>query len=220
MSEARLPSHAAGFATPAASREWATRTAAVLVAYYLGGRAGMLAPQFAEHVTLVWAPSGIALAALLRFGVRVWPGVFLGALLIGLTAGTAPWLALAIAFGNTLGPAIGAWVLLRDGLHVELDRRRDLWLYGAIGVGLSMVITASNGAFWLAVSGGIAWNEAPNAWMVWWLGDAMGALVVGVPLLTLSHASIQQAFGESRWIRRCGGTTPRALPKRYACKGG
>ena len=110
------------------------------------------------------------------------------------------WLALLLAFGNTIGPVLGAWVLRRDGLHVELDRRRDLWLYGALGVGLSMLITASNGTFWLAASGTIAWSEAPRAWMVWWLGDVMGALVVGIPLLTLSRASLDQAFGQWRWV--------------------
>ena len=200
MSELLLPRVAAALVAPLGSRAWATRTALLLVAYYLGGRAGLSVPQFGNHITLIWPPTGIALAALLRFGPSVWPGVFAGATLVALTTGAPLWLALLLAFGNTIGPVLGAWVLRRDGLHVELDRRRDLWLYGALGVGLSMLITASNGTFWLAASGTIAWSEAPTAWMTWWLGDAMGALVVGIPLLTLSRASLDQAFGQWRWV--------------------
>ncbi|HEY8709159.1 MAG TPA: MASE1 domain-containing protein, partial [Burkholderiaceae bacterium] len=200
MSELLLPRVAAALVAPLGLRAWATRTALLLVAYYLGARAGLSVPQFGNHITLIWPPTGIALAALLRFGLGVWPGVFAGATLVALTTGAPLWLALLVAFGNTVGPALAAWVLRRDGLHVELDRRRDLWLYGAIGVGLSMLITASNGTFWLAASGTIAWSDAPRAWMVWWLGDVMGALVVGIPLLTLSRASLDRAFGQWRWV--------------------
>ena len=182
-----------------ASRDWALRTGLLLVAYYLTGRVGLAAPQFGANVTLIWPPAGIALAALLRFGLGVWPGVWLGSLALALSIGTPFWLAALTAFGNTLGPLLGAWVMQRDGLHVALDRRRDLWLFGSIGVGLSMVIPATNGTFWLAAGGVVAWAETPMAWAYWWLGDAMGALVVGIPLLTLSHASLQRVIGDWRW---------------------
>jgi diguanylate cyclase (GGDEF)-like protein/PAS domain S-box-containing protein len=176
------------------------RTALVLAAYYVSARAGLLVPSVGNHAALIWPPAGIALAALLRFGWGVWPGVFVAATLVAMTTGGPLWLALLLAFGNTLGPALGAWVLHRDGLHVELDRRCDLWLYGVVGAGLSMLITASNGVFWLGAAGSVAWAEAPRAWMVWWLGDVMGALVVGIPLLTLSRAAIERAFGQWRWV--------------------
>ena len=199
MPAIRLPRYAA-FVTPVSLRDWVLRTALLLVAYYIGGRVGLAVPQFGAYVTLIWPPTGIALAALLRFGVGVWPGVFGGATLVALASGAPLWLALLLAFGNTLGPALGAWVLRRDGLHVELDRRRDLWLYGVIGVGFSMVVTSSNGVFWLAASGTVPWSQAPTAWLYWWLGDAMGALVVGIPLLTLSRASLKRATADWRWL--------------------
>ncbi len=176
------------------------RTALLLTAYYLTGRLGLQVPQFGKHVTLLWPPAGIALAGLLRFGLSVWPGVWIGSLAVTLSLGTPIWLAVLIAFGNTLGPLLGAWMLRRDGLHTELDRRRDLWLYGAIGVGFSMAVTASNGSFWLAAGGLVAWSDLPKAWASWWLGDAMGALVVGIPLLTLSEASWKQAVRDWRWL--------------------
>jgi diguanylate cyclase (GGDEF)-like protein/PAS domain S-box-containing protein len=200
VSEVRLPRLTSTSVASTGSREWARRAAFVLLAYYLGGRAGLLVPQFRDHVTLIWPPAGIALAALLRFGLGMWPSVFIGAVLLPLTTGTPLWLAVLMASGHTVGPMVGAWMLGRDGFHVELDRRRDLLLYGAIGVGLSMLITAGNGAFWLAASGVVAWADVPLAFTYWWLGNAMGALIVGVPLLTLSRGSVARTFAEWRWL--------------------
>jgi diguanylate cyclase (GGDEF)-like protein/PAS domain S-box-containing protein len=199
VTNARLSTHLPGFALTVASRDWAWRTALVLVACYLGGRLGLSVPLSDTLATLIRPSAGIALAALLRFGLGVWPGVWLGALSVALSTGTPAWLAVLLACGNTLGPVLAAWVLRRDGLHVELDRRSDLWLFGSIGVGLSMMVTATNGALWLAVGEFIEWAAVPKTWMYWWLGDAIGALVVGVPLLTLSRASLRQVFGGWRW---------------------
>ncbi|MEP7102996.1 MAG: diguanylate cyclase, partial [Burkholderiales bacterium] len=182
------------------SRDWAQRSAVLMLAYYLTGRLGLQVPQFGTHMTLLWPPAGIALAGLLRFGLSAWPAIFVGALTVNFSVGTPLWLAVLIAFGNTLGPLLGAWVLQRDGLHVELDRRRDLWLFGAIGVGFAMLLTATNGSFWLAAGGVITWSDLPKAWAYWWLGDAMGALVVGIPLLTFSQAAWKQAVREWRWL--------------------
>ena len=200
VSETRLSRYVPAVVSIIGSRDWALRTSLLLVAYYLTGRVGLAVPPFGAHVTLIWPPAGIALAALLRFGLGVWPGVWLGSMVVALSIGTPIWLAALIAFGNTLGPLLGAWVMQRDGLHVALDRRRDLWLFGSIGVGFSMVVPAINGTFWLAAGGVVAWAEAPTVWAYWWLGDAMGALVVGIPLLTLSHASLQQVIGDWRWV--------------------
>ena len=64
-------------------------------------------------VTLVWAPSGIALAALLVFGRRMALGVFAGAFLANEGTGIAPYAALAIALGNTLEALVAATLLTR-----------------------------------------------------------------------------------------------------------
>ena len=200
MSVSRPFQFSDAFPWPAEPGRWAFRVAVLFAAYYLSGRVGLAIPEFGEHITLIWPPAGFALAGLLRFGVGAWPGVWLGAFLVNLGTGVQPWLAAMIATGNTLGPFVGALVLRRDGFHVELDRRRDLWLFGAIGVGLSMALTASNGAFWLAASGRLSWGQVPQAWVTWWLGDAISALVVGIPMLTLSRASLRQATADWRWV--------------------
>ena len=181
------------------SRDWALRVALVLVAYVICGYAGLATLRPGQYAALIWPATGIAIAALLRLGLGMWPGVWIGSFIVELMAGAPWWAAALIAFGNTLGPTLAAWVLHRDGLHPELDRRHDLWLFGAVGIGFAMLVTASNGAFWLAASGVVGWVDVPRSWATWWLGDAVGALVVGVPLLTLSRESLRQAFGDWRW---------------------
>jgi len=185
---------------PLATTGWWARALLVVVAYGATGYVGLLTVEPGQHASLIWPATGIALAALLRFGLSFAPAVWVAAFAVERWSGTPLWIAALIAMGNALGPAIAAWVLRRDGMHVELDRRRDLWLFGAIGIGFAMLITASNGAFWLAIGGKVPWSGVPLTWSTWWLGDAMGALVVGVPLLTLSRRSLWQAFAEWRWV--------------------
>jgi len=181
-------------------RRLALQVTALALAYWLCGRAGPAVSQLGTDVTLVWPPAGIALAALLRWGMGVWPGIAIGALL-AVSGDTQPaWLTVMLATGCTLAPALAAAVLRREGLHCDLDRRRDLWLYGAFGVVAASALSALNGSFWLAASGRLAWADMPHAWAYWWVADALGAIVVGIPLLTLSRNAIAQAYGEWRWI--------------------
>src|SRR5437763_10551590 len=83
-----------------------------LAAIYFGAaKLGLSLAFEAEQVTVVWPPSGIALATLLLFGYRLWPGVALGAFLANVTAHEPPLVACGIAAGNTLEAVLGAWLL-------------------------------------------------------------------------------------------------------------
>src|SRR5689334_19020537 len=85
-----------------------------LAAIYFGAaKLGFLLAFVAEQVTVVWAPTGISLAALLVFGYRLWPGVALGAFLANITAHEPPAVACGIAVGNTLEAVLGVWLLHR-----------------------------------------------------------------------------------------------------------
>ena len=163
----------------------------------LGGFVGQAVPAFGPHSSPLWPPAGIALAALMRLGTGVWPGVWIGAFLVALSAGSAAWLAALIAAGSTLAPALAAPWLRHKKLRIELDRRRDLWLFVAIGIGAVMLATAGNRVLWLAVGGALPWSQAGAAWFHGWLGGALGTAMVGVPLLTLSRSSLALAFGPS-----------------------
>ena len=185
---------------PTLTLSWARRVAVLMLAYYIAGRLGLAIPQLGDHITLIWPPTGIAIAALLRWGPGVWPGIALAAFGVAWGSGAPLWVALGIGLGNTAGPAAAAWLLRRLGLHHTLDRRLDVWLFGGIGAGAAMLLTATNGVAWLLLGGLIAPAAAPMAWLYWWLGDSVGALLVGVPLLTLSRAAVRRALSDWRWL--------------------
>src|SRR5437879_12436444 len=99
---------------PQKMRRWAKDalgTVLLFVAYFVTARLGLLLDAVAGFATLVWPPSGIALAALLLFGTRLWPGVLAGALCVNLVIGASLPVALGIAVGNTLEALAGSWLL-------------------------------------------------------------------------------------------------------------
>src|SRR5262245_32847821 len=89
-------------------RAWASVLA--LASVYVGiARLGLAMDAVAGFATLVWPPTGIALAALLMFGYRLWPGIAVGAFVVNLWMGAKVPVALGIAVGNTAEALIGAW---------------------------------------------------------------------------------------------------------------
>lgn len=163
---------------------WFARFLIVFVAYYVGGHLGLTVPYVGSHISLIWPPTGIALAALLGWELSLWPAILLGALAVNLAVGSGPGLAFGIACGNTLGPwLVARWLRHRD-FDPNLARRRDLVRYLGIAVLGGMAINASNGVIQLWLAGILPTPAVGAAWATWWLGDAMGALVMGIPLLT------------------------------------
>jgi signal transduction histidine kinase len=159
---------------------------ALFVAYAVTAKLGLKFDALNGVATTVWPPTGIALAALLRLGLRLWPGVALGALVVNLQAGAPPVTAAVIAVGNTLEAVVGSALLRRFGFSPALTRLRDvmvLVLGAAVG---STAISATFGTLgvWLG-EGGPAAGYA-EFWSVWWIGDAIGNLLVAPAILTWS----------------------------------
>ncbi|HJW11124.1 MAG TPA: MASE1 domain-containing protein, partial [Albitalea sp.] len=170
----------------------------VLLACYLGARFGLEIPKLDSRVSLIWPPAGIALAAMLRWGLSMWPGVAFAAALAALGAGGSPTLALGMAAGSTIAPLAAAWALRRAGLRPSLERSIDVWLYCLVG-GLACTLgTASSGALWV----GAVDAPAPlsSDWLQWWLRDAAGVMLIGIPLLTLTRSALHRAFSEWHWL--------------------
>src|SRR5207253_7508937 len=94
--------------------------------YLLAGKLGLLLAFVHASATSVWPPTGIALAAILLLGYRVWPGIFLGAFLVNLTTAGSVATTLGIATGNTLEGLAGAYLVNRfaHGAHA-FDRPLD-----------------------------------------------------------------------------------------------
>jgi PAS domain S-box-containing protein len=156
--------------------------AGLAIAYLAAAKVGLELSVAQGVVTPVWAPTGIALAALILLGVRLWPGVLLGAFLANVTSGASLAESAAISAGNTAEAVVGAVLLVRVGLRPQLDRVRDVLALIVLGAMAAPAISATNGVTTLLVSGDVAATDYASRWLLWWSGDAMGALVVA-PLL-------------------------------------
>ncbi|MBR9882875.1 MAG: PAS domain S-box protein [Oceanospirillales bacterium] len=177
------------------NRIWLLQFTLVCLAYYVGGRVGLSVPYVGSFITLIWPPTGIAMAALLCWRLSLWPAIWIGAFLVNLHIGSGIGLAFSIACGNTLGPLVAAWLLRRLSLDRTLAKRRDLMLYLGVAVFGGMAINATNGVIQLWLAGVLEASAVWEAWITWWFGDAMGALVLGVPLLTANRDVRRQVSG-------------------------
>lgn len=148
-------------------------------AYVITAKLGLLMDAVSGFATTVWPPTGIALASLYLFGIRLWPGVAIGAFVVNLTAG-APFLtACGMAAGNTLEAVVGVWLLRRfAGNRGLLDRISGVIAFVVFASGLSTMVSATLGVTSGWLGGVIAPARAGEAWLTWWLGDALGSLVV------------------------------------------
>ncbi len=158
------------------------------LAYALLARAnyGFVLPQTFEMI--LWLPKGLALAALLIWGVELWPGILLGGILTALFTARTPFLGvLVITAGNTLEVVVAALLLERAGFQGRMTRLRDLLLLALYGGALSTLIGAVVGTGVLVASGLV---PAPQFWVVafrWWAGDGISAVLVTPCCLIFWH---------------------------------
>ena len=160
----------------------------LFVAYVATAKLGLALDPVGGFATLVWPPTGIALAALVRRGPSLWPAVAAGAAVANLTSG-APWpVAAGIALGNTLEALLGARVLASvEGYTGPVVRVRHAvaLLVAALS---GPLVSASIGVLSLRLGGVVTTARGPGVWQAWWLGDVLGALVVAPVLLNLAAA--------------------------------
>jgi len=169
--------------------------AAVVVAYIGAARLGFQVAFVAEQVTTVWAPTGIAEAALLLWGRKLWPAIWLGAFLANAGTEAPLWTAAGVATGNTL-EAVVAVSLLRclPSFDFSFRRVRDVVAFIIVGALFSTAISATVGVTTLCAGAVQPWGRFAELWSDWWLGDALGALVIAPVILTLARTP--------RWTRR------------------
>src|SRR2546426_10974784 len=90
------------------------RNAVVLVGlaavYFVAGKLGLRLASVNASATAVWAPTGIALAAFLILGYRVWAAILLSAFLVNVTTAGAVLTAVRIRARNTPEGVVGAYL--------------------------------------------------------------------------------------------------------------
>lgn len=155
-----------------------------LAAFYLA--LAKIALSFATiqgNVTILWPASGLALAALLVFGSRYWPGVFLGAFAAGVTVDDPLWLAFAIAAGNTLEPLAGTWMLRRLRTDINIPLLRDYYKMIVPGALVAPLPSAVIGSGCLLLAGFVPTGQLGEVMLHWWMADALGIVIIAPALL-------------------------------------
>lgn len=167
------------------------------LAYFATGWLGLQMPFTDAHITLVWLPTGIAVAALLLWGRRAWPCIFVGAFLVNLVVGSSGLLAAGIAVGNTLGPLLTVRWLRGAGFEPAFSRQSDVGAM-VVAAGLGMAVSATLGVINLHLAGALSTASLGTAWLSWWMGDTVGVLLIGPLLLTLTRKNLEQ-LGRNPW---------------------
>jgi diguanylate cyclase (GGDEF)-like protein len=152
---------------------------ALAAVYFVAGKLGLRLASVHASATAVWPCTGIAIAAFLILGYRVWPGILAGAFLVNLTTAGSVATSVGIAAGNTLEGVVGCYLVNRfaTGRHA-FERAQDIFKFTFLAGMLSPAVSATVGVTTLALGGFARWAMYGSIWSTWWLGDAVGAVVV------------------------------------------
>src|SRR2546425_3227244 len=175
--------------------KWTTEVIVVAVLYCVVARLSLQLAFEKTNASPVWPPSGIALAAVLLLGYRVWPGLMLGAFLANVVtflanqaAGVLTIVAVssAIGIGNTLEALVGRFLLHRwVGARSPFTRAPDVFKFTAVAL-LACLVSPNIGPTAIALAGMAPPARYRTIWFTWWLGDAAGVLLVTPLLITWS----------------------------------
>ncbi len=174
----------------------------IAFAYFLTARLSLLLAFQETNVSPVWPPSGLAFAAMLVFGRRIWPGILIGAFLANslnfLNHSMTPLfqvyiLSFLIAIGNTLEAVLGVNLFrkLIFGSH-PLLHTKDVFIFFAITLVMCLV-GAYNGLIWLSLAGQVPLDLFSRVFVTWWSGDVTGILTV-IPILWMFSQSLRSNF--------------------------
>jgi two-component sensor histidine kinase/integral membrane sensor domain MASE1 len=156
----------------------ALRFVLVALSYFLVAKIGLQLAYVHPSASPIWPATGVAIAAVLLWGYRIAPAIFIGAFVANqLTAGSV-FTSLGIASGNTLEALAAGYLVQRFGGGKQVfDDAAGVARFAVIAV-LATVISAAFGTASLALGGYIEADRVPYVALTWWLGDLAGALVL------------------------------------------
>jgi signal transduction histidine kinase len=169
---------------------YAIAVAAVAAVYYGAGRIGLELAYLDGAVAALWPPAGLGLAVLFLYGVRLWPGVVIGDLLLG-DFSTPLGTIVGQTVGNTVAVVAAALLLRRlTGGRGQLDRVADVVALVACAL-VAAVISAAFGPISLRAGDVIAADELGRVLRTWTLSDASGVLVVAPVVLVWATTGLR-----------------------------
>jgi PAS domain S-box-containing protein len=172
---------------------YASALAAVALSYFILAKLGLRLASINPSASPIWPSTGLALAAVLLGGLRIWPAVFIGAFAANATTAGTLATSAVFALGNTLEAVVGGFLVARwSGGANTFTSAAGVAKFVAISFAPATVISATVGVVTLSVAGLAPWDNFTPIWVTWWLGDVAGALVV-TPVIVLWARSIWSA---------------------------
>ena len=183
---------------------WVIATFIISIVYFATGRVGQILAIEPGNVTLIWPPSGIALAAYLLIGKRSLPGIFLGATLVNghsllLTSDlvavfTSLFVIVNIGIGSSLQPVLGAYLLRSFAENENPFSSKSRFLQFACRVPFISLVSASIGATSLTLGNYSAFSNIGLLWGSWWFGDAVGILLFTPLILSMRNLTLRHLY--------------------------
>jgi len=184
--------------------------AGVAAAYYVTARLGLLLDFQNTNASPVWPPSGIAFAAMLFLGYRIWPGIAIGTFLANAVVffsnqAAEPVSIVAtsffIAIGNTSEALLGVFLFkfLIDSAPNPFDETRNAFKFVLVAL-VMCLIAATVGASSLLLFGIISRALYETVWLTWWLGDIGGILVLTPLFIVFRHKLIYVSWTTARFL--------------------
>jgi diguanylate cyclase (GGDEF)-like protein/PAS domain S-box-containing protein len=169
----------------------------VLIGYVAFGHIGLAFPYLDQSISLIWLPTGISVAALLRWGPNMAWAILFSDIIFSSSAGEPLSIIFGLAVGNTLGPLFTYWQLQRKQFSPALLRRRDI-LGLSLAAAAGMFISAAGGTLVLWLTANV---DQPLAILAsWWSADTIGVLLMTPLLLTISSDSLLKLFARRKEI--------------------
>ena len=157
----------------------------VFALYFVAGKLGLAVPFTSSNVSPIWPAAGVAVAAVLIWGIQIAPAIVFAAFLVNFLTPVPTPASLAIGLGNASSAVVAGYFLRRSSdFQISLPRLKDVLKLVTVAAVLATAVAASVGVTALTLVHAKAWAGYGSAWRIWWLGDAMGVLVIAPLLLT------------------------------------
>jgi PAS domain S-box-containing protein len=168
--------------------EYLAQTTIVFAAYFVAGKLGQATTNIrSSNLGPVWPAYGVALAAILLCGYQVWVGIAVAAFLVAFLSPVPLMAAVGQAAGATLAALVGAFLLRRIAkFRPSMSRLRDALALIVFGGLASAMVSATIGVSVLYETHVQAYSSLSSAWLIYWLGDSTGVLLM-TPLLMTAH---------------------------------
>lgn len=168
--------------------------------YFILARLGLFVASVNHSVSPVWPATGFAFSIVYLFGYRTLIAVILGAFAANFLDGTNLAAAILISIGNALEAFVGAYVLHRVyAMHKQFSYQTET-IAIVTSACLGSMVSATIGIVALYTTGAVPSAMITQLWLTWWIGDALGGLVVTPILLHLS----KHEFKFSEFIHAVG----------------